>query len=182
MRSRTDEASKANGRTSSRPAAVNFNLSSAENAQASSPHYRIRLVVISRARDLLALGVGHRACDRARFSVFGHDDRAVTDGFAILLAHHVDLVFAVQLERASIGLGIASHWIIFAVEFPGPDGVSFFTISVSSVDRAFLLFANFFPHHQRGFTGAVAEGGFAFVQFPRAQGWVARETHCGGCD
>src|SRR5205814_4123645 len=99
-------------------------------------------------------------------------------GFAILLSHHVDGVFAVLLERAVVGLWITRDRIEFAVQLSGPHAVSVLTVSVSSVDRAFVLVANFFPDHQRGFTGAVAEGGFALVQFPRAQRWVVRETYC----
>ena len=49
---------------------------------------------------------------------------------------------------------------------------------VSSFDGAFVLLANFRPHHHRAFTGAIAEGGLAFIQFPRAHRRVARETHC----
>ncbi len=109
----------------------------------------------------------------------GHDNRAVTNSFAIFLSHHVDGVFAVRLERALIDLRIAGDRIEFAVQFPGPHTVSFLTMSVSSLDRAFLMVANFFPHYERGFTGALAEGGFAFVEFPRAQGRVVRETDCG---
>src|SRR6266404_9974651 len=107
------------------------------------PNCRLRLVVSQSARDFHALGVGHRACNRSALSIGGHDDRAVTNSFAILLSHHVDGVFAVRLERALIGLRIAGDRIEFAVQFPGPHAVSFVTESVSSVDRAFLLVANF---------------------------------------
>ena len=96
-----------------------------------------------RARDLLAFGIRHVACNGARFSVFGYDDSAVTHFFAVFLAHHVDLVFAVQLERASIGRGVAGDRIIFAVELSGPDGVNFLPVTVSAVDRAFLLAVSF---------------------------------------
>src|SRR5437763_6623172 len=100
------------------------------------PNYRLRLVVSQLARDFLALGVGHRACNHAALSIGGHDDRAVTNSFAILLSHHVDGVFAVHFERALISLRIAGDRIEFAVQFPGPHAVSFITVSVSSLDRA----------------------------------------------
>src|SRR4029077_9001850 len=136
------------------------------------PNYRLRFVVVLGASHFRALSVCNRACNRSALSIGGHDDRAVTNSFAILLSHHVDGVFAVHLERALIGLRIAGDRIEFAVQFAGPFAVSFLTSSVSSLDCAFVLVSNFFPHYERGFTSAVAEGGFAFVQFPRAQRWV----------
>src|SRR4029077_8438009 len=129
--------------------------------------------------DFHALGVRHRACNRSALSIGGHDDRTITNSLAIFLSHPRDGIVITLLELALVGLRLAGDRIEFAVHLSGPLAVSFLTVSVSSVDRAFLLVANFLPHHQRAFTGAVPESGFAFVQFPRAQRWVIRETHCG---
>ena len=132
-----------------------------------------------RARDLLAFGIRHVGRNGARFSVFGYDDSAVTHFFAVFLAHHVDLAVAAQLERATIRLRVTRHRIIFPVQFPNPDGVRFVPGSVDSINDALVLVAGFFPDHHRVLTRAVAEGRFAFVQFPRAQCWVVRETDRG---
>jgi hypothetical protein len=63
---------------------------------------RLRFIVELGAAHLHPLGVSNGACDRARFTIRRDNDRAVTDHFAIFLAHHVDLVIAVEREGASI--------------------------------------------------------------------------------
>jgi hypothetical protein len=43
------------------------------------PNYRLRLVVSQSARDLHALGVGHRACNRPALSIGGHAENDASD-------------------------------------------------------------------------------------------------------